>query len=274
MEGGTDKIWPVPIPDVAAGPEAGTILAGPGASSRAAAAMLSAGGGDSGDVITATGARVISDASRIRAATAALTSGALVPLEATAARHGYIPRSDLEVTPASRAHALVVTQEMMSGTFFAKAGGESTVLDHALSSLDEAAYADVAAAAQTESTLMRQTIESGELDALDLFWRRYNKALLEKLVLDKRRAQLKAENDELRAVLQQCMDGTVVSDRAMGGEAGNPLFIVNGRSGVTDVGAALMRTQAAAQSVNHAVTRINVDAGMTARQYAIQGRVV
>jgi hypothetical protein len=44
-------------------------------------------------------------------------------------------------------------------------------------------------------------------DAMDNFWKRYNKVLLDKLAVDRERQMLEAENLELRAILKQYLDG-------------------------------------------------------------------
>lgn len=44
-------------------------------------------------------------------------------------------------------------------------------------------------------------------DAMDNFWKRYNKVLLDKLAIDRERQLLEAENLELRSILKQYLDG-------------------------------------------------------------------
>jgi hypothetical protein len=266
LEASEDKVWPVPIPDIAAGPEAGTIVAGPGASTRAANALMSAAEAEY-PPITSSDQRVTHPA-HLKAATSAMTSGALIPMEATAARHGYIPRTDgAESTKASIAAAGAEFATSMLG----HTANATAVVQHAVAAMEDAAFADIATAAEVESKLMRSTIESGELDALDMFWRRYNKALLEKLVLDRRKQQLREENEQLRLVVQQCVDGTSVSTSTILNPAGNPLVVVNGRSGMSE--AALFR-HTGAKGVNPAVNRLNVDAAVTMRAYAFQGQAL
>ncbi|MGH0149619.1 UNVERIFIED_CONTAM: hypothetical protein FKN15_061573 [Acipenser sinensis] len=64
--------------------------------------------------------------------------------------------------------------------------------------------------------------------ALERFWQRYNKALLEQLALEREKAVLARENAQLRQLLKQYLDGISVSDDTLGQL--NPLFIVNQRT--------------------------------------------
>eukprot|EP00002_Diphylleia_rotans_P003339 TRINITY_DN1227_c0_g1_i4.p1 TRINITY_DN1227_c0_g1~~TRINITY_DN1227_c0_g1_i4.p1 ORF type:complete len:414 (-),score=100.73 TRINITY_DN1227_c0_g1_i4:156-1397(-) len=63
---------------------------------------------------------------------------------------------------------------------------------------------------------------------LDNFYKRYNKALLDKLVLDREKAKLAEENTQLRMLLKRYLDGISVNDDVMNADA-NPLLIVNSR---------------------------------------------
>lgn len=69
-----------------------------------------------------------------------------------------------------------------------------------------------------------------EYSALDNFWKRYNKVLLDKLALDKEKQSLLEENQGLRAVLKQYLDGISVNEEVLAQK--NPLFVVNGRTNV------------------------------------------
>ncbi len=51
-----------------------------------------------------------------------------------------------------------------------------------------------------------------EYASLDSFWKRYNKALLDKLAIERERAQLQEENDKLKAMLQEYLNGKLYSD--------------------------------------------------------------
>ena len=46
-----------------------------------------------------------------------------------------------------------------------------------------------------------------EYSALENFWRRYNKVLLDKLALDREKQILEEENSKLKALLKQYLDG-------------------------------------------------------------------
>ena len=64
------------------------------------------------------------------------------------------------------------------------------------------------------------------LDAdLAPFWQRYNRALLEQLVLEKEKQVLSRENRQLQALLRQYMDGISVSDETL--RRNNPLLMVS-----------------------------------------------
>eukprot|EP01136_Pigoraptor_vietnamica_P024255 Opistho-1_new@77130 len=69
-----------------------------------------------------------------------------------------------------------------------------------------------------------------EHGALDQFWKRYNKVLLDRLALERDRDELGAENARLRGLLKQYLDGISVSEEVIAHE--NPLFVVNGRTNV------------------------------------------
>ncbi len=64
-----------------------------------------------------------------------------------------------------------------------------------------------------------------EYSELDPFWQRFNKVMLEKLALEKDRSQLHLENQQLRALLKQYLDGISVNEEVLAQL--NPLFVVN-----------------------------------------------
>ncbi|KAM4701564.1 dynein regulatory complex subunit 2 isoform 1-T2 [Discoglossus pictus] len=64
--------------------------------------------------------------------------------------------------------------------------------------------------------------------ALDLFWKRYNKVLLERWALDREKVVLSEDNQKLRILLKKYLDGISVSDEVLSQE--NPLLILNNRS--------------------------------------------
>jgi len=63
---------------------------------------------------------------------------------------------------------------------------------------------------------------------LDNFWKRYNKALLDKLAVERERARLAQENANFQELLKQYMNGVSVNDEVLS-QPGNPLLVVNGR---------------------------------------------
>lgn len=69
-----------------------------------------------------------------------------------------------------------------------------------------------------------------DFTSMESFWTRYNKVLLDKLVLEKERAVLSHENEQLRVVLKQYLDGISVNDEILSNP--NPLFVVNNKTNV------------------------------------------
>ncbi|KAJ8312698.1 hypothetical protein KUTeg_010071 [Tegillarca granosa] len=69
-----------------------------------------------------------------------------------------------------------------------------------------------------------------EYSALENFWKRFNKVTLDKLALDKEKQTLVAENQQLRTLLKQYLDGISVNDEIL--SQVNPLFIVNNKTNV------------------------------------------
>ncbi|KAH9525692.1 Dynein regulatory complex subunit 2 [Bulinus truncatus] len=67
-----------------------------------------------------------------------------------------------------------------------------------------------------------------EYVSLDNFWKRYNKVLLDKLALEKEKQGLGLENQQLRMLLKQYLDGISVNDEIL--SQVNPLFVVNNKS--------------------------------------------
>jgi len=66
---------------------------------------------------------------------------------------------------------------------------------------------------------------------LSLFYKKFNKILLDKLVLEQELSRLNEENGHLEGVLGQYLDGLTVNDQVLSGD--NPLVIVNGRANLT-----------------------------------------
>ncbi|KAM3933625.1 dynein regulatory complex subunit 2 [Leptodactylus fuscus] len=67
--------------------------------------------------------------------------------------------------------------------------------------------------------------------ALDQFWKRYNKVLLERWALDREKVVLSQDNQKLRILLKQYLDGISVSDEVLTQQ--NPLLILNNRSNLS-----------------------------------------
>ncbi|TPP56148.1 Coiled-coil domain-containing protein 65 [Fasciola gigantica] len=63
---------------------------------------------------------------------------------------------------------------------------------------------------------------------LEMFWRRFNKAQLDRLAINKERDMLRQENMQLRSLLKQYLDGISVNDEVIASK--NSLVVVNGRS--------------------------------------------
>ncbi|OQS01995.1 hypothetical protein THRCLA_05598 [Thraustotheca clavata] len=85
-----------------------------------------------------------------------------------------------------------------------------------------------------------------EWEYMDLFWKRYNKALLDTMAVQKEKARYEQENRELQAVLKQYLDGISVNEQVM--SSINPLFVVNGR---------LALNQPTAHDKNHTIVDAN-----------------
>ena len=64
-------------------------------------------------------------------------------------------------------------------------------------------------------------------DRMQHFHRKYNKALMECLAIEKEKSRLADENAQLQDLITQFINGTRVSDDILGRD--NPLFVVNGR---------------------------------------------
>ncbi|DBA85017.1 TPA: Para-hydroxybenzoate--polyprenyltransferase, mitochondrial precursor (PHB:polyprenyltransferase), variant 2 [Trebouxia sp. C0005] len=71
-----------------------------------------------------------------------------------------------------------------------------------------------------------------EWDYLNNFFKRFNKAFLDKAAVDKERARLAAENADLRTILQQYLDGISVNEAVMNNPV-NPLLVINQRLQLT-----------------------------------------
>lgn len=69
-----------------------------------------------------------------------------------------------------------------------------------------------------------------EYSSLENFWKRYNKVDLDRLALEKEKQTLLGENQQLRTLLKQYLDGISVNDEIL--SQVNPLFIVNNKTNV------------------------------------------
>ena len=69
-----------------------------------------------------------------------------------------------------------------------------------------------------------------EYESLENFWKRFNKVMLDKVALDKEKDTLMRENQQLRTLLKQYLDGISVNDEIL--SSVNPLFVVNHRTNV------------------------------------------
>ena len=69
-----------------------------------------------------------------------------------------------------------------------------------------------------------------EYTSLENFWKRHNKVLLDKVALDKEKEVLMKENQQLRTLLKQYLDGISVNDEIL--SQVNPLFVVNHKTNV------------------------------------------
>jgi len=106
---------------------------------------------------------------------------------------------------------------------------EEKVLPFYASSLNQQEDQEVEQAANEKPTEQLAELIT-EYGALDNFWKRYNKALLDKMALDKENNTLLQENTQLRSVLKQYLDGISVNEEIL--SQTNPLFIVNNKTNV------------------------------------------
>jgi hypothetical protein len=65
-----------------------------------------------------------------------------------------------------------------------------------------------------------------EFTAMDQFYKRFNKVMLDKLALEKQKFQLDEENSHLKNILKQYLDGISLTDGVL--SQPNPLMVVNG----------------------------------------------
>ncbi|KAK3591488.1 hypothetical protein CHS0354_031595 [Potamilus streckersoni] len=106
---------------------------------------------------------------------------------------------------------------------------DEKVLPFYASSLTKEEQDDVAEAVleQTSEPLVQIM---HEYSAMENFWKRYNKVMLDKLAMEKEKQTLFQENQQLRTLLKQYLDGISVNDEIL--SQVNPLFIVNNKTNV------------------------------------------
>eukprot|EP01006_Ploeotia_vitrea_P049658 TRINITY_DN67365_c4_g1_i1.p1 TRINITY_DN67365_c4_g1~~TRINITY_DN67365_c4_g1_i1.p1 ORF type:complete len:589 (-),score=374.74 TRINITY_DN67365_c4_g1_i1:475-2016(-) len=97
---------------------------------------------------------------------------------------------------------------------------------------------------------------------LELFYRRYNKVLLDKLAIEQEKQRLQEENESLQAALKQYLEGISITPDVM--DKANPLLIVNNRVNVLP-----------AAGQEHRVRRVPVviEASNVVNSYAAHSRV-
>merc|ERR1711988_432053 len=66
-----------------------------------------------------------------------------------------------------------------------------------------------------------------EWNYLEQFYKKFNKVLLDKFALSKEREKLERQNEDLRLILKQYLDGVSVNEEVMAGT--NSLLVVNNR---------------------------------------------
>lgn len=107
--------------------------------------------------------------------------------------------------------AALATKEKLMQTQMEANGGQTT-------NSDEFVFAP------TESA---NAVQNEAWFALDNFYKKYNKVLLDKLAIQQEKERLSRENEELKGLLKQYLDGIAVTETALDGA--NPLMIVNNR---------------------------------------------
>lgn len=100
-------------------------------------------------------------------------------------------------------------------------GGGASGAGAGLASLVTAAWPEMAA----------ELVSSGRVELLELFHRRHNKVLAERIALEAERARLKSENATLARMVKATLEGISLPEGLLEGD--NPLLVINGRAGVT-----------------------------------------
>lgn len=94
-------------------------------------------------------------------------------------------------------------------------------------------------------------VKDGTLDMLDRFYKRYNAAMLSKLAMERQRDTLKDENNQLRSILAQFLEGVSVTADVMKGP--NPLLVINGRANTLPPAVRAAAPPSAVVEANHMV---------------------
>merc|ERR1711914_20885 len=107
---------------------------------------------------------------------------------------------------------------------------------------------------QKESNTKLANVVS-DYEQLDGFWRRYNKAQLDKLALEAEKRSLENENHTLRSVLKQYLDGVSVNNETL--KEPNPLFVTNQNFALTSIPVGDPHVQRPTQTVVEAAHIVN-----------------
>jgi hypothetical protein len=91
-----------------------------------------------------------------------------------------------------------------------------------------------------------------EWNYMDEFFKRYNKVLLDKMAIGRKKEALSAENSDLRSILKQYLDGISVNADVM--TEPNPLFVLNNRTNI-QAAAVLSEDPITVQSANVVVNQ-------------------
>merc|ERR1712126_196175 len=107
---------------------------------------------------------------------------------------------------------------------------------------------------QKESNTKLANVVS-DYEQLDGFWRRYNKAQLDKLALEAEKRSLENENHTLRSVLKQYLDGVSVNNETL--KEPNPPFVTNQNFALTGIPVGDPHVQRPTQTVVEAAHIVN-----------------
>jgi hypothetical protein len=119
-----------------------------------------------------------------------------------------VKKAERILTMAEKARSLETEQEKVCP--FAGGGVDDEALD-----------------ATEEQKKASSDLATDEWNYLNNFYRMYNKALLDKLSIEKDKERLQKENADLQSILKQYIDGISVNDDVM--NSLNPLLVLNGR---------------------------------------------